>query len=77
MDVTNNVLQATRPDTWPDKASKVKRKWKLLPIQITSSGRFKRSAIINGLNNYNKIHPDIRGMDPVECSEIIKKTGDF
>ena len=48
-------------------------KCNLTPYQIARSGRFKRSAIINGLTNYNRIHPDMRGMNPATCSKIIKK----
>ena len=39
--------------------------------------RFKRSAIITGLNNYNKIHADIRLLPPDKYSKIIKTQGLF
>ena len=52
-------------------------KCKLTPHQNTRSGRFKRSAIINGLTTYDKIHPEIRGIDPTKCSKIMKNQGIF
>ena len=56
---------------------KSREKCKLTPNQNTRSGRFKRSAIINGITNYNKIHPDIRCMAPAKCSKTIKNQGIF
>ena len=52
-------------------------KCKLTPNQLTRSGRFKRSAIISGITNYNKIHAEIRCLPPDKCSKIIKTQGLF
>ena len=54
-----------------------REKCQLTPNKRTRSGRFKRSAIISGIYNYNQIHADLRCLPPDKCSKIIKTKGIF
>ena len=47
-------------------------KCKPAPTQPTRSARFKRTAIINGIKNFNKIHPSTQILKPTKCKLAIK-----